>query len=350
MLLGGTDAFSRAGTNRFVSVRTADDSNGLLGLDVTASVQSGMDDQRLVDVTNNADGTIAATLTLSEPSQGSISETDLSLDSGSTRSVHVSVEQDSPTGSDALPFEISASNEDVSISVARSVAVNASPAFKQQIRDYTQHGNAAFGLSYRVSRLPNFERVEIEVENVDAGHIGQESYVESDAEQTVSYPPSGGSDGGAGGDTYEFRFRVYDQSGEVTELSTEVRTTANGENPPGDDLSDEDDPKLVGFTVTNDEQHTNNRFTVEYEVDRLEEFRDVQVEFDNTENDWSDRTKSNDAAPTGSVAYPEAGQRQGGVNGNTYDVAVEVYNQGGIPVDSGTVSIEAGSNETVDWP
>ncbi|WP_226481628.1 hypothetical protein [Natrinema amylolyticum] len=350
MLLGGTGAFSHIGADRSVSVGTADDSNGFLGLDVTASVRAGRDDQRLVDVTNNATGTIAATLSLSDPGQGTISNPDVSLDSGSTRSILVSVEGDSPTGSDALSFEIDASNENVSISATRRVAVTAPPTLERQIRDHTQHGNAAFGISYRVSRLPDFDRVEIEVENVDAGHIGRESYVEQNAERTVSYPPGGGSDGGAGGDTYEFRFRVYDRSGEVTELYTEARTTANGESPPGDDLSDEDDPKLVGFTVANDEQHTNNRFTVEYEVDRLEAFRDVQVAFDNTENDWSDRTKSNAAAPTGTVAYPEAGQRQGGVNGDTYDVTVEVYNQSGIPVDSGTVSIEAGSNETIEWP
>jgi len=129
-----------------------------------------------------------------------------------------------------------------------------------------------------------------------------------------------------------------------------VTTTADGSNPPGDDLADEGDPTLVGFSVTNDVLHTNNRFTVDYEVDPGEDFGEVTVGFDNTEHDWSDATKTNDAEPTGTVIYPSANNRQGGVNGDTYDVTVSVYNQSGIPVDSGTISIAAGSGETVDWP
>lgn len=344
-----TSAFSQLSAGRLATLDTSDDDSALLGLERTDAVRPGTDDQHLVDLTNNVDERLEVSLSLSDPEQGSLSATDFSLASGATRSVAVSVDRDSPTGEAALPFEVDASGGPVEITLTRAVTVADSPELTYRIRDQTQYGNAAFTISYRVRRLPEFDRIEIEVENVDKGNIGQETYVEQSTEGTVTYPPGGGSDGGVGGDTYEFRFRVYDQSGEVTALSTETTTTADGDDPPGDDLGSEDDPELVGFTVTNDEQHTNNRFTVDYEVDRLEEFEEVQVEFDNTERDWADGTKSSGDAPTGTVVYPAEGQRQGGVNGNAYDVTVEVYNQSGIPVDSGTVRIEAGSNETVEW-
>ncbi len=350
LVLGGTEAFSAVEAERPLSVAAAEDGDALLGLDLASSVQAGVDDQDLVALTNNTDAPLDVSLALLNPAQGNLSTADLSIDSGATRSILVSVDGDSPTGQDTLPFEIGASRESMGLSLERSVAVTAGPTFKQRISDETRNGNAAFTISYRVSRVPNFDRVELEVENVDAGYIGPETYTEGAMEGTVSYPPGGGSDGGAGGDTYEFRFRVYDLSGEITDLYTEVTTTATGADPPGDDLGDENDPTLVGFSVSNDEQWTNNRFTVDYEVEPRDDFRKVEVRFDNAENDWSDATKSNDTAPTGTVVYPAAGQRQGGVNGDTYDVTVEVYNQSGIPVDSGTISIVAGSNETVDWP
>ena len=343
-----TGAFSQITAGRLTHLDTSDDGNALLGLERTDAVRSGIDDQHLVDLTNNTDGSLEISLSLSDPDQGRLSDTGFALASGATRSVAVSVDRDSSTGEAALPFEVTASGNAVEIALTRAVAVTDPPAISEQIRDRTQNGNAAFTISYRVRRLPDFDRIEIEVENLDSSYIGQETYVQTTKEGTVSHPPNGG-DGGADGDTYEFRFRVYDRSGEVTELYTETTTTADGENPPGDDLGSEEDPELVEFSVANDEQYTNNRFTVDYEVAQLEEFEEVQVEFDNADQDWADRTKSSDDAPTGTVVYPAEGQRQGGVNGNTYDVTVEVYNQSGIPVDSGTVEIEAGSDETVEW-
>lgn len=350
LILGGTGAFSQLGASRAVSVNATEDGNALLGLDIAPSVRAGAADQDLVALTNNASDTIDVSLSLSNPGQGTLSPSSLSIESGATRSVLVSVDSDSPTGNDALAFDVVASNETLSVSLERRVTVSAGPAFKQQIRDDSRNKNAAFTISYRVSRLPNFDRVELEVENLDDGNIGSSTLIESAPEQTVSYPSDGGTDGGAAGDTYEFRFRVYDGSGEVTDLSTVVTTTADGSDPPGDDLADEGDPTLVGFSVTNSVRNTNNRFTVDYEVDPGEDFGEVTVVFDNTEHDWSDSTKTNDSAPTGTVIYPSANNRQGGVNGDTYDVTVSVYNRSGIPVDSGTVSLVAGSSETVDWP
>lgn len=345
----GSQALSQITADQFSFLSTSGDDDALLGLEPTSSVRPGIDDQQLVTLTNNTGEFLEATLSLSDPDQGQLSNASPSLASGATDSVTVSVASDSPTGEEALPFEVVASSDAVTISLVRAVTVTNPPVLRQQIRDHTQNSNAAFTISYQVRRLPDFERIEVEVENVDAGHIEQVTYVEQASEQTLTYPPGGGTDGGAAGNTYEFRFRVYDVAGEVEALYTERTTTADGQNPPGDELRDEDDPKLVGFTVTNDVQHTNNRFTVDYEVDQLEEFQEVQVEFDNREHDWSDETISNADAPIGTVVYPPNQSRQGGVNGDTYDVTVQVYSQNGIPVDSGTVQIEAGSNATVEW-
>ncbi|WP_408958898.1 hypothetical protein [Natrinema sp. 74] len=349
-MFGGTEAFSAVDVDRPLAVTAGDDGDAPLGLDIASSVRAGTDSQELVDLTNNTSDPFDVSLALSVPGRGTLSRTDLEIDSGAVRSVLISVDSGGQTGSDALTFEVDASNGAMDLSLERSVAVTAGPTLKQRISDETRNGNAAFSISYRVDRVPSFDRLELEVENVDAGYIGPVTYTEETTEGTVSYPPGGGGDGGAGGDTYEFRFRVYDASGEVSDLYTEVTTTATGSDPPGDDLGDETDPTLVGFSVTNDEQWTNNRFTVDYEVEPRDDFGEVTVSFDNTQSDWSDATKTNDAAPTGTVVYPAAGRHQGGINGDTYNITVDVYNQRGIPVESATVSLVAGSNETVDWP
>lgn len=347
----GSGAFGQTALDRTTSVDATEGTNAVLGLSITASVQAGVDGQQLVELTNNSAAPFDVTLSLADSTQGNLSRTSVSLPSGSTASVSISVARDSATGSDALTFDILGTRDDtVTVSATRSVDVTAPPELDQQIIDESANNNAAFTISYHVRRVSNFDRVGIEVENLDAGHIGTESYTRQTEEDTVSYPPGGGNDGGAAGDTYEFRFRVYDQSGELTDLYTVETTTANGQDPPGDDLGDSDDPSLVGFSVTNDAQNTNNRFTVDYEVDNTDEFQGVQVTFDNTANDWSDQTKTSVDAPTGTVVYPAEGQRQGGVDGDDYDVTVEVYNQSGIPVDSDTVTIQAGSNGTVQWP
>lgn len=218
------------------------------------------------------------------------------------------------------------------------------PALKTQIRDATRNSNAAFEIAYRVTDVSEFDRVEIDVENVDDANGGPTTYREENDAGTLSYGP----DGGTAGDTYEFRFRVYDSTGELTELYTETTTVANGESPPGDDLGRDSDPELVEFSVTNDERNTNNRFTVDYEVDNSGgEFQEVRAEFDNIQRNWADGTKRSTDEPTGTIVYPEPDSYQGGVNGDTYEITVEVYNRDGIPVDSGTVTIEAGSNDVV---
>ncbi|ELY53277.1 hypothetical protein [Natronolimnohabitans innermongolicus] len=348
-LRSGSQAVSQVSAGRFASFGTGDDA-ALLGVEPVASVRPGVDAQRLLAVTNNAGAHLSVSLSLANPEQGELSDTELSLAAGATATVDVSVAADSPTGQDALEVQLEAWNDEVTISLSRTVAIDAGPTFSQQIVDQTQNNNAAFTISYQVSDLPGFERVEIDVENVDAGHIDAVTYEEKASEGTISYPPGGGADGGAEGDTYEFRFRVYDRSGEVETLSTEQSVTADGDDPPGDDLGSDDDPKLVEFSVTNDIRNTNNRFTVDYEVDQLEAFETVVVDFDNVDNDWADETFSSDDAPAGSVVYPSNGNYQGGINGDAYEITVEVYNENGIPVDSGTVQIVAGSDETVEWP
>lgn len=105
------------------------------------------------------------------------------------------------------------------------------------------------------------------------------------------------------------------------------------------------------FNVVNQEPRPdNNVFIVEFESNNVNDFSRVEVVFDNLAgNDWADETiisyNSNDV-----VEYPSDQPTQGGVTGDNYEITVEVYGSGIIPEKSESVTIQAGSEDTVEWP
>lgn len=351
-ILGGTQAFSQVDATRATAVQTAGDQNALLGVDPVASVQQGDEGVDFVTLTNNTDRALDVTISLDDPSQGSVSPSATTIASGASTTITIDVAWDSPIGTNALPFSVSATDDaSLSISLTRAVDVKEGPKLNQQVFDATQNNNAAYDISYEVTNVSDFDEIGIYVENISSSNIGTTDYTLQNGQGTVDYPPDGGSDGGAQGDTYEFRYRVHDANGQISRLDTTVQDIADGDDPNGDDMGGPDDPKLVSFTLTDDTQNDNTQLTVDYELENYSDDTNVEVTFDDTEDNWADQTHSTSESPTGTVYYPDdnPNRTQGGLSGDTFDVTIEVFNSNGIPVNENTLSIVAGSNDTKQW-
>ena len=103
-----------------------------------------------------------------------------------------------------------------------------------------------------------------------------------------------------------------------------------------------DDPVLDSFTVTDQTQYNNTDYVVDYQLSNVSasNFSQVVVTFDDNANNWADATETSTAQPNGSVTYA-----QGGTEGDTYTITVEVENENGLVVDSGSVDdVADGSN------
>lgn len=328
-VLGGTQAFSQVDATRATSIETTGDENALLGVEPVTSVQQGDEGVDLVTVTNNTDGTLAVTVALDDPSQGQLSKATPTLASGGSADVLVDVASDSPTGTDALAFSVSATDgDDFSVSLTRAVDVTSGPELRQQVYDQTQDSNAAYAVAYSVRNVDGFDRIEIAVENIDAGHIGTETYVQSSPEGTIDYPPGSDDDGGAEGDTYEFRFRVFDGDGRVTPLDTTVQDDADGSNPPGDNLGDENDPTFDWLFVDDFSMSWDGvQYTVYYQVSNAEDFGEAEVTLDRT-NSQQDPIQQSTQNPVGKVQFSTNGY------GNEFNINASLTNSSGIEVDS----------------
>jgi len=226
--------------------------------------------------------------------------------------------------------------------VTGTVRVDGDPTLNYQIVDQTANNNAEYEIYTQVEWMSSFDRVEIQVENLDAGHISGETLTQNSKEGWKSYPRGGGSDGGAAGDTYRFTFRVYETGSSSPVIQKTREDTADGDGQQDGDFSSPNDPKLESVYVTDETQYNNTDYTVEYEVsDYQNGFGEVRVTFDNRANDWSDATKSSSSTPTGTVSYA-----QGGTEDDTYDIVVEVKNENGLTVDSTTVTDVANGSDS----
>lgn len=343
--LADAGAFSQTTATRGALVGVGDDETAVLGLDVEPVVGVGVDDAPLVTVTNNAGRDLSVAVSLADGrASESVSPGESTLAPDESASFSATLESAREGGTDALGFDVIASDgASTTFEVRRFASV---PDLARLITDTSRNTNASFQIQYEVTGVPGFDRLELDVENRTNGAYGG-SYVLEDDSGVVSYPEGGGDDGGAEGDEYDFTFRVYDEGGLVLEESaTEV---ADGESEDGeDDFGDEDDPVLESFTVVDDSRYTNTAFELTYEVSRLEHFQEVVVTFDDVDVDWGGAettTKTETDAPTGTVPY-----EQGGTEGDRYEITVEVRNDDGIVVDSGTVCHVAGSADDVSYP
>ncbi|MFC4988191.1 hypothetical protein [Saliphagus infecundisoli] len=351
-LVARSGAFSQSTATREASIDSAGDDEALVGVAV-ASVVAGEDDQELATITNNAGRELSVTVTLADPEDGEVGEPAATIGPDDEHTFSVSVARGIDTGEKALPFDIEATGDDsFHATMERRADVEAGeepgePTLKRKIIDETKNTNAAFTIEYDVESVADFDRLELDVENASVGWIAGESFVRESPEGVLSYPSSG-HDGGAEGHTYTFTFRVYDSNGVVLTRSTE--RVAGEESDDDDGIGGADDPELEWFAVEDDSspQH-GTTLAVEYQtaVADPDRFGSVRVEFD-TDADpgghWADETIYGEGS-SDTVTHT-----RDGTVGSTYEVTVAVERPSGVTVDSGTVTIESGSNETIDWP
>ncbi|AGN01570.1 hypothetical protein L593_08125 [Salinarchaeum sp. Harcht-Bsk1] len=339
-VLGGTQAFSQTDATRGTAVQTAGDRNALLGVDPVASVQTGTDGQDLVTLTNNIDAVLDVTISLDDPSQGSVSPSTATIASGASTTITVDVAADSPTGTDALPFTVSATDGgDFSVSLTRTVDVEAGPQLLRHVADQSRNNTAQYTVQFDVNGVSDFDRVEVSFVSRD-NNWASGSSTATTPEGSVSY-----SEGGAMGDTYDITIDVYDTSGSIV-LSETVTDVADGSNPSGnDDLGGPNSPELDSFSLQDTTRRNSTDFDLDYEVSNLTNFQEVRVTFENRDNSWATDTKTDTSAPTGSVSYSA-----GGTQGDTYEITVAVVNDSGITVDSGSITHVSGSSSSASWP
>lgn len=336
-------AFSQSTASRGASVDAADDDAALVGISVASSVVAGEDDQELVTITNNAGRELSVTVAVPDSDDGEVAEPTATIDAGDDHAFSVSVARDADTGEEALPFGIEATGDGsfhASMDRRADVEEADEPTFKRSITDETRDGNAAFSIAYRVDSMPDFDRLELDVENTSGSWIDGEAFVRASSEGRISYP-SHGSDGGAEGHTYRFTFEVYDADDQVVVSETTERVAGEGGDDDDDEFGGEDDPRLESMAVTDDSDPGTDQvqFVIEYEVSNTERFGEVVVTFDNQEHSWSDRTATNES-PTGTVTYPDQGT-QGGTSGQEYDITLDVRRESDVTVDSHTITTVA---------
>lgn len=344
LLIADSDAFSQTIATRGTTIDIGTGDNALLDIDVAPLVTTGSESD-LVTITNNTDGELSISVTLTDSADGSVSEPSTRpVPSGSSDTFSAFVSSDADTGTGELPFEITATNGDsFQVEAARRTSI---PSLSYAIIDETQDSNVSFTVQYKVKYVPNFEQIQISIENTNPNRNLSDSYPRNDPEGVISYPRNGGSDGGAAGHTYEFRFEVTDAN-YGTVIDKTVMKEANGANDSDGNFRDETDPQLDSFAVTDQSsQAQGTNLTVDYLIQNTDNFGRVNVTFD-TDDDpgghWADETISS-TDPDGSVAHSEW------TYNSMYEVTVEVETPSGLVVDSGSVTIQSGSNQTVSWP
>ncbi|MXR40537.1 hypothetical protein GRX01_04140 [Halobaculum sp. WSA2] len=324
-LISSSGAFSTSRLSRPVDVQSASDPNALLGLSIPPFVDAGQSGQELVTVTNNASTPLTVSVELPGAS-GTVSPASRTIQPEESRAFTVTLSADAAGGENALTFDVTATaGSSTKISLSRSLGVR---NFLRNLEDRTTNNNAFFYLSYRLQNVDTFQSFEVVVRNLDRGWIPTRTYTSTDVEHVFRIPESG-SDGGTAGSTYEFEMRVYDADGLA--LQRVLTDVADGNNPQDNDAigGGPNDPVVVGFTITDNEQYTNAHYVVDYEVGNTSSLQEVRVTFDNRSNSWADETETSTDTPTGTVTYD-----QGGVGGDTYDITVEVVNENGIVTDS----------------
>lgn len=346
-LIAGSGAFSQSQATREASIDAVDDDGALVGVAIAPSVRAGEEGATLVTITNNADRELSVTVSLSDSDDGEIGEPTATIGVGDDHTFSADVDASVEPGEGALPFGIEATGGDsLEASLVRRADVEEAddpgdpgePTLKRSIVDLTQNTNAAFSIEYDVESTPDFDRLELDVENTTVDWISGESFVRESPDGVISYP-SGGTDGGAEGHTYVFTFRVYDSNDQVVLTRSTERVAGEGDDDDG--IGGPDDPRLESMTVTDESNLETNqvKFVVDYEVSNTDRFGEVAVTFDNREHSWSDRTATSSNA-SGAVTYPENGT-QGGTSGQEYDITLRVRRESGVRVDSRTITTVA---------
>lgn len=195
---------------------------------------------------------------------------------------------------------------------------------------------ARYQIQYQAAWVRSFDRVEIQVENVDDGSVPGDSVTETAAEGAVTYPRSGTYDDGSQGDTYRFTIEVYSSGDSSPVLSTVVTDDAGGGGTGDGDMGSVDDPTLADYQVTDDSGSIVARYAVDYQLENAtaNNFSEVAVTFDDLDVSGNPgQTNTSTSRPNGTVSYTQVFTAD-----DNYRLTIEVKNENGIVVDSATVS------------
>lgn len=333
LLLTDAGAFTQTVATRGASVGVDSDESAILGLDIVSVAGVG-DENEILEVTNNTDEQLEATVELLNTRAGeSIDPTAVMLLPGESEQVTAVLDPERTTDEEAVALSISGSSDGLDIDLTRTVPV---PSFSWYVVDNSEHENVQFDLQYTVD-VPNFDTVDIEVVNTNSG--ASEQYSRMTPKGTVTYPKQG-LDSEAGGTDYDITFTVYDAA-ERAVLTKEVTITggeSGGEGSPGD----ETDPTLDWVFVDDLSEEATDavKYAVYYQVSTLEDFGEVEIEFDYP-GDWASNKVSRTQTPVGMAEHTK------GNTGNPFDIIVTVKDSTGMIVDSVTRSdVADGENPT----
>ncbi|MFB6074701.1 MAG: hypothetical protein ABEJ89_06785 [Haloarculaceae archaeon] len=215
-----------------------------------------------------------------------------------------------------------------------AVSVDSDPTLNYHLYDRTRNSNAAYDIAYQVEWVAGFDHVEIQVENLDSGYISGDTFSRTTAEGSVSYPRGGGSDGGAGGDTYRFTFRAYKRGQSSPVLQKVVEDQTDGNDTGQGNFGNANSPAVEWIILEDRTDSGGGRYTAYYEVTHPSNASLVRARFaDNDAGSWATTTDTSTNTPNGALAYDE-----GGTDGDQFDVTVAVEDGSGLVVDSTTIS------------
>lgn len=223
-------AFSSGTLDRGSTVDIADDSGGILGIDVTSSVNAGTE-SRLVTVTNRMD----QPLTVNVSAAAALSNDQATLAPGGSLTTAATVSCD--TAPNDLTFTVQATGDNqFSGTLARSTRVNTAGCSESdvsfgsiEIVDTSSTGGggkqrAEYSLEYNVSGNTNaFDKIRLELRST--GSVIDTT--ESESNETTD-PVSVTQTGNREGTLYEVTVRLFDENGEIKSERVVVSDTADG--------------------------------------------------------------------------------------------------------------------------
>jgi hypothetical protein len=220
-------AFTSGALDRGSTVDIADDSDGLLGIDVASSVNAGAE-SRLVTVTNQMDQTLTVTVSAA----ASLSNDQATLTAGESLTTAATVSCDSPPND--LTFTVQAVGDTQLTGIlTRSIPVNTAGCSESKVSfgsikitdTSSVGGGGKQGAEYTLAYDVEGNRTAIETVNLELRAAGT---VVATAESPAPNDEIAVTQkGNRGGTEYEITVRMFDGNGEIESERVVVTDTAD---------------------------------------------------------------------------------------------------------------------------
>ncbi|WP_253737556.1 hypothetical protein [Halohasta salina] len=221
-------AFTTGSVDRGTAAPVVNDSEGILGIDVTDGLQAGTEG-RLVTVTNNLNRSLSVDVSAS----ASLSNSQATLAPGDSVTTAATVSCESPSSNLEMTITASANGQFSGLAtrytpVDTTDCVDPTLAFGTvEIVDQTtsaQGGKAEYAVSYSIQNdTGSFDRVSVDFENLDKND-GVATVSSSAQSDTISFT----SGGQRFGERFEITVRLFDDTGEVQSERIVITDTADG--------------------------------------------------------------------------------------------------------------------------